>query len=116
MVSSPSLTPPPTLQTVAEKGEKEAELLQASAEAMMAIAKEPGTNGLGNFRFCASFCVRPGIPFFPAAYHDQVGKKMGGDSDWCVRGWRVSCGGEGGRGGDLDRVERKDEAIISHIY
>jgi hypothetical protein len=57
---------------VAEKGERQAALLQASAEAMLAIAREPGTNGLGNFRFCASFCVRPGVPFFPAAYHDQV--------------------------------------------
>lgn len=75
VVSSPSLSteaPSTSLQAVAEKGEREAALLQASAEAMLAIAKEPGTNGLGNFRFCASFCVRPGVPFFPAAYHDQV--------------------------------------------
>ena len=25
--------------------------------------------GEGNFQFCAAFNVKPGIPFFPAAYH-----------------------------------------------
>lgn len=40
----------------------------ASAETIIKLSRDP-PDGLGNFRFCASFSCPPGIPFFPAAYH-----------------------------------------------
>ena len=39
------------------------------ADAILSISRET-QGGEGNFRFCASANVPPGIPFFPAAYHD----------------------------------------------
>ncbi|CAE8641591.1 unnamed protein product [Polarella glacialis] len=39
------------------------------AAAVLRIAQET-EGGEGNFQFCASFNVQPGIPFFPAAYHE----------------------------------------------
>ena len=39
------------------------------AGAILGIAKTTA-GGEGNFQFCASFNVPPGIPFFPAAYHE----------------------------------------------
>ena len=38
------------------------------AAALRIAALTPGAEG--NFQFCAAFNVPPGIPFFPAAYHD----------------------------------------------
>ena len=43
--------------------------LRASARAIRKISEET-ENGGGNFRFCAWCNCKPGIPFFPAAYHD----------------------------------------------
>ena len=39
------------------------------AEAILTISQTT-EGGEGNFQFCGSFNVPPGIPFFPAAYHD----------------------------------------------
>lgn len=48
-------------------------LIEEGADTMLRISREVGSDGLGNFRFCVAFRCRPGIPFFPAAYHrDQV--------------------------------------------
>lgn len=41
---------------------------KASAETIKRISKQTD-NGIGNFRFCAWCNCKPGIPFFPAAYH-----------------------------------------------
>jgi uncharacterized protein (UPF0210 family) len=40
-----------------------------AAEAMLRLANET-EEGFGNFRFAALACVKPGGPFFPAAYHE----------------------------------------------
>jgi uncharacterized protein len=40
----------------------------AAAQVMRRLAAETD-EGFGNFRFAALACVPPGIPFFPAAYH-----------------------------------------------
>ncbi|MBO0350504.1 DUF711 family protein [Phormidium pseudopriestleyi FRX01] len=45
------------------------ESLQASAQTIHRISTET-VNGLGNFRFCAGANCPPGIPFFPASYHE----------------------------------------------
>ncbi|MCT7984328.1 DUF711 family protein [Laspinema sp. A4] len=44
------------------------ESLQASAQTIHRISTET-VNGFGNFRFCATANCPPGIPFFPASYH-----------------------------------------------
>lgn len=44
------------------------ESLQASAQTIHRISTET-VNGFGNFRFCAGANCPPGIPFFPASYH-----------------------------------------------
>jgi uncharacterized protein (UPF0210 family) len=44
------------------------ESVQASAETIKRISEQT-ENGIGNFRFCAWCNCKPGIPFFPAAYH-----------------------------------------------
>ncbi len=41
---------------------------KASAETIKRISEQT-ENGMGNFRFCAWCNCKPGIPFFPAAYH-----------------------------------------------
>jgi len=46
----------------------DSENLRASAKAIKRIS-EGTQNGEGNFRFCAWCNCKPGIPFFPAAYH-----------------------------------------------
>jgi hypothetical protein len=43
--------------------------IKAAAEIAVAISKQ-GKGGEGNFRFTASANCPPGIPFFPAAYHE----------------------------------------------
>lgn len=43
--------------------------LRESAKAIKEISEET-ENGFGNFRFCATANCPPGIPFFPAAYHE----------------------------------------------
>jgi uncharacterized protein (UPF0210 family) len=43
--------------------------VRASARAIKRIS-EVSENGEGNFRFCAWANCKPGIPFFPAAYHE----------------------------------------------
>ncbi|MBI2133925.1 DUF711 family protein [Candidatus Woesearchaeota archaeon] len=48
------------------------ENVKAAAQAIKRISEET-ENGYGNFRFCASANCGPGIPFFPASYHE--GKK-----------------------------------------
>lgn len=45
------------------------ESTKASAEAIKQISEET-ENGYGNFRFCAWANCAPGIPFFPAGYHE----------------------------------------------
>ncbi|MCT7956413.1 DUF711 family protein [Laspinema palackyanum] len=45
------------------------ESLQASAQTIHRISTET-VNGFGNFRFCAAANCPPGIPFFPASYHE----------------------------------------------
>jgi uncharacterized protein (UPF0210 family) len=45
------------------------EKTRASAEVIKRISEET-ENGEGNFRFCAWANCRPGIPFFPAGYHE----------------------------------------------
>ncbi|MCL5774095.1 MAG: DUF711 family protein [Firmicutes bacterium] len=45
------------------------ENIKASAKAIKQISEETG-NGCGNLRFCAWANCPPGIPFFPAAYHE----------------------------------------------
>ena len=47
----------------------ETERAQQVARAILRIAAET-ERGEGNFQFCAAFNVPPGIPFFPAAYHE----------------------------------------------
>jgi len=42
---------------------------KASAKVIKRISEQT-ENGLGNFRFCAWANCRPGIPFFPAGYHE----------------------------------------------
>lgn len=42
---------------------------KASAKVIKRISEQT-QNGLGNFRFCAWSNCRPGIPFFPAGYHE----------------------------------------------
>ncbi len=42
---------------------------KCSAEVIKRISEET-ENGEGNFRFCAWANCKPGIPFFPAAYHE----------------------------------------------
>jgi len=46
----------------------DSESAAAIAGAILRISKETA-GGEGNFQFCASLNVPPGIPFFPAAYH-----------------------------------------------
>lgn len=41
---------------------------KTSAETIKRISEQT-VNGIGNFRFCAWCNCKPGIPFFPAAYH-----------------------------------------------
>jgi len=41
---------------------------KASAETIKCISEQT-ENGIGNFRFCAWCNCKPGIPFFPVAYH-----------------------------------------------
>lgn len=43
--------------------------VEASADVIRRISQETD-GGMGNFRFCAWACCQPGIPFFPAAYHE----------------------------------------------
>ncbi len=43
--------------------------VKASAEVIRRISQETD-GGMGNFRFCAWADCKPGIPFFPAAYHE----------------------------------------------
>ncbi|MCT7979244.1 DUF711 family protein [Laspinema olomoucense] len=45
------------------------ESLQASAQTIHRISTET-IKGFGNFRFCAGANCPPGIPFFPASYHE----------------------------------------------
>ncbi|MFH1315531.1 MAG: DUF711 family protein [Candidatus Uhrbacteria bacterium] len=45
------------------------ENIKASAQVIKKISKET-ENGYGNFRFCAAANCQPGIPFFPAGYHE----------------------------------------------
>ena len=45
------------------------ESAKASAKAIKRISEET-ENGYGNFRFCAWANCEPGIPFFPAGYHE----------------------------------------------
>ena len=45
------------------------ESARASAEVIKRISEET-ENGYGNFRFCAWANCKPGIPFFPAGYHE----------------------------------------------
>jgi uncharacterized protein (UPF0210 family) len=47
----------------------DSENLRASAKVIKRIS-EVTENGEGNFRFCAWCNCKPGIPFFPAAYHE----------------------------------------------
>jgi uncharacterized protein (UPF0210 family) len=47
----------------------DSESLGASAKVIKRISEET-ENGEGNFRFCAWCNCKPGIPFFPAAYHE----------------------------------------------
>jgi uncharacterized protein (UPF0210 family) len=42
---------------------------KACAEVIKRISKDT-KDGMGNFRFCAWANCKPGIPFFPAAYHE----------------------------------------------
>ena len=42
--------------------------IEQVAAALRIAGITPGAGG--NFQFCAAFNVPPGIPFFPAAYHD----------------------------------------------
>ncbi len=42
---------------------------KASAKVIKRISEET-ENGIGNFRFCAWCNCKPGIPFFPAGYHE----------------------------------------------
>lgn len=44
------------------------ENIRASAKAIKQMS-EQSENGYGNFRFCAAANCPPGIPFFPASYH-----------------------------------------------
>jgi len=46
------------------------ENVKASAKAIKRIS-EKTENGVGNFRFCAWANCKPGIPFFPAGYHED---------------------------------------------
>jgi uncharacterized protein (UPF0210 family) len=61
--------------------------ISSTARAMRAIS-ETTPSGYGNFRFCASACCPPGIPFFPAGFHDggpasfSIGLEAG---DLCCR-------------------------------
>ncbi len=43
--------------------------IKSSAKVIKRISEET-ENGIGNFRFCAWCNCKPGIPFFPAAYHE----------------------------------------------
>jgi uncharacterized protein (UPF0210 family) len=43
--------------------------VKAAAEVICRISQETD-GGMGNFRFCAWADCKPGIPFFPAAYHE----------------------------------------------
>ena len=43
--------------------------VKAAAEVIRNISQETD-GGMGNFRFCAWAGCKPGIPFFPAAYHE----------------------------------------------
>ncbi|HEX7401317.1 MAG TPA: DUF711 family protein [candidate division Zixibacteria bacterium] len=46
------------------------EKVKASAETIKRISEQT-ENGIGNFRFCAWCNCKPGIPFFPVAYHEE---------------------------------------------
>eukprot|EP00045_Choanoeca_perplexa_P011766 m.125931 g.125931 ORF g.125931 m.125931 type:complete len:399 (-) comp15763_c0_seq2:1862-3058(-) len=63
-----------------------------AADVVLQIATE--TNGYGNFRFCVSSCIRPGLPFFPASCAAEaapdateatiIGFALGLENgDWC---------------------------------
>lgn len=52
------------------------ESIQPAAEGMCYLA-ENSEGALGNFRFAAGFCLRPGNPFFPGAYHAAAGPGFG---------------------------------------
>jgi hypothetical protein len=54
--------------------DEEEGLLEATVDSLFAIANEPGTGGLGCFRYTVSFGCQAGIPFFPAAFHAEVGR------------------------------------------
>lgn len=55
-----------------EQDQDQEELLAKIEEviaAIAAIAEDPVSGGLGNFRFAAAFRIRPNTPFFPVAFH-----------------------------------------------
>ncbi len=57
----------------AKIGDKASGINYENAKAAAKVIKEiaDGTeNGYGNFRFCAAANCRPGIPFFPAGFHE----------------------------------------------
>jgi len=56
--------------TVDDDGIIDKEAADKAAKVIVRLAEET-EGGLGNFRFCASFCCPPGIPFFPAAYANE---------------------------------------------
>ncbi len=67
------LAPRPALNwsvMVAEAGGRLDVAAAEQAGRAMALLAGADEEGLGNFRFAATACVRPGTPFFPAAYHD----------------------------------------------
>lgn len=81
------------------------ESAKACAEAIKRIADET-QNGMGNFRFCGWANCKPGIPFFPAAYHEgensfSIGLEC---SDLLVKAFSLSH--------NLLEAERNFKAII----
>jgi uncharacterized protein (UPF0210 family) len=71
--------------------------IRAAAEGMCYLA-EHTEGGLGNFRFAGGFCLRPGNPFFPGAYHAAPAPGFGiglENSDLLVKA--MALAGERGR-------------------
>jgi uncharacterized protein len=59
---------PDPSETYAIMGMEDVALCRAAAKCCIEISQHEPGDGLGNFRYCAAFNCKPGIPYYPASY------------------------------------------------
>jgi uncharacterized protein (UPF0210 family) len=93
---------------------------RAAAACRRIASESPG--GSGNFRFCASANVDPGIPFYPAAYHASATGASAPPPAFAIafeNGELVYdelAAGEGRGGGELPAAMERLENRLSNVY